>query len=263
MRLTLAPLTNFDVGAVAAAIVAFVAFRANALDAGGSLAAFGVGAATFGALGYRGAAVLLLFFVTSVLLSRLGAPRKRALVAGGIKHGARDAGQVLANGGIAAVCAVLALTLDGRFAAAFAGALAAATADTWGTEIGTLAGGRPRSLVTMRPIDAGLSGGVTLAGTVAEAAGAFSIALAAYFADLAPLLAVLAGGICGAFADSLAGGTVQALRWCPQCERYCEAEPHVCGANTHLVRGAGWFGNDAVNFACTAAGAAIAFTLTR
>ena len=39
MRLTLAPLSNFDIGAAVAAIAAFAALRFGALDAGGALAA--------------------------------------------------------------------------------------------------------------------------------------------------------------------------------------------------------------------------------
>ena len=176
MRLTLAPLGRFDLGAAAAALIAFLAFRMEALTAGGALAAFMVGSITFGALDVGGAAVLLAFFFSSLALSRIGRARKRALERDLGKTGPRDAMQVLANGGVAAICALLALGGDERYAIAFCGAFAAATADTWGTELGTIFGGRPRSIVTWRPINAGLSGGVTAIGTAAEIAGAFSIA---------------------------------------------------------------------------------------
>src|ERR1700722_3888691 len=116
-ELTLAPLTNFDVGALCAAAVALIAWRLRALTAGGALAAFAVGTATFGALGPPGAAVLLAFFVTSVALSRAGRARKRGLVDAG-KAGARDAAQVLANGAAAALCGLLALRGDARYPAA-------------------------------------------------------------------------------------------------------------------------------------------------
>jgi uncharacterized protein (TIGR00297 family) len=259
-ELTLAPLTNFDVGALCAAAVALIAWRVRALTAGGALAAFAVGTATFGALGPPGAAVLLAFFVSSVALSRAGKARKRELVDAG-KAGARDAAQVLANGAVAALCALLALRGDARYAAAFAGAFAAANADTWGTEIGTLFAARPRSILTLRTIAPGLSGGVTAAGTVAEVAGAALVAGVALGAGVAPFWPVAAGGFIGALVDSVLGASLQALRYCPQCKRFCETEPHLCGANTHLVRGLGWFGNDAVNAIATAAGAAVAFAL--
>jgi uncharacterized protein (TIGR00297 family) len=261
-HLTLAPLTNFDIGALCAAAVAFVALRAGMLTGGGALAAFIVGTATFGALGPAGAAVLLAFFLSSGALSRVGRAGKRKLVDIG-KTGARDGIQVMANGAVATLCALLALGGDPRYAIAFAGAFAAANADTWGTELGMLSPERPRSILTLRPIAVGLSGGVTLLGTVAEIAGALLIAAASIAVGIGGFWAVAAGGAAGALLDSLLGASLQALRWCPQCRRFCETEPHACGANTTLVRGAAWFGNDAVNAAATAIGAAVAFALAR
>ncbi len=262
MRLTLAPLGRFDLGTAAAALIAFLAFRMHALTAGGALAAFVVGSVTFGALDFGGAAVLLTFFVSSIALSRLGRDRKRALERDVGKSGPRDAMQVLANGGVAALCALLALGGDGRYEAAFCGAFAAATADTWGTEIGVLLGGKPRSLVTWRPIDIGLSGGVSIAGTFAEVAGALSIAAIAYASGFRPFWAIVAGGIAGALVDSLLGATLQKLRWCPQCRRPSEREPHGCGANTTSLRALGFLDNDSVNLAATLCGAAAAYFLT-
>jgi uncharacterized protein (TIGR00297 family) len=258
VRLSLAPLTNFDIGGALSAFIAFAAFRLHALDGGGALTAFVVGTAVFGGLGPRGALVLLAFFTTSVALSRYGKARKRSLVDGG-KDGPRNAAQVLANGGIAAACALLAFALDARYASAFAGALGAATADTWGTEIGTLAQARPRSVLTFRPIATGLSGGVSLNGTLAEACGALFIAGLASACGIASFGAVLAGALAGAFVDSLLGASLQSLRWCPNCERACESEPHACGANTTPLRGLSWFGNDGVNLSATLVGAAVAF----
>jgi uncharacterized protein (TIGR00297 family) len=256
---TLAPLTNFDIGAIAAIAIALAAYRVRALDTGGALAAVAVGTATFGALALPGAGVLLAFFVTSVGLSRVGKARKaRALVDVG-KTGPRDAAQVLANGGIAALCALLTLWEGSRYAAAFAGALAAATADTWGTEVGVLARGAPRSMLTLRPVATGLSGGVTLQGTLAEVAGALAIAASALALLPGAFFAIWLGGVAGALADSLLGASLQSLRWCGACKRPTEREPHVCGANTTPLRGVGWFGNDATNYAATLVGAAVAF----
>lgn len=252
-------MTQLVAGAALAAVVALIARRARALTADGALAAFIVGAIVFGAGGWQEALVLLAFFVPSTLLSRLGYERKRAAAFG--KQGARDGWQVLANGGIAALCALLAVRGGEPFAAAFAGAFAAASADTWGTEIGTLSRRAPRSIVTLRPIGAGLSGGVTLLGSVATLAGAFCVAAVAKLTGVAPLWAVAAGGVAGAFLDSLLGATLQALRWCPACACACETNPHRCGAPTVLRRGIGWIENDAVNSMATLCGALVAGAL--
>ena len=240
----------------AAAAVAVVCVRVRALTAGGAIAAFGVGACAFGFLGAGGALTLFAFFLPATLLSRYGRARKRRLndVPNG---GPRNAGQVLANGGIAAGCAVAA-TFWHPMTAAFAGAFAAAAADTWATEIGTLAKGAPRSIVSGRPLAAGLSGGVTLQGTLAEVTGAACVALVASASGLVPWWIAAAAGILGATADSLLGATVQTLRYCPQCDRRCENDPHACGTRTLRVRGLAWLGNDLVNLAATATGAALA-----
>ncbi len=262
MRFTLAPLGDFDIAAIVAATIALIAYRTRSLDAGGALAAWLVGTACFGALGIGGAAVLLAFFLSSVLLSHVARGRKRTALRDVAKKDARDAAQVLANGAVAALAALASLQLEPRYAFAFAGAFAAANADTWGTEIGSLVRRRPRSILTLRPIATGLSGGVTWAGTVAEIAGALTLATVTTLAlDRRAFLAVAIAGIAGALVDSILGASLQSLRWCPYCSRATEREPHDCGANTRPVRGLPWLGNDGVNLAATATGAAVAYLL--
>ena len=285
---------DLGIGAAAAALIAVVAMRANALTRSGAIAAFVVGTLTFAA-GTIGTTLLLLaFFISSTLLSRAGKARKEKLVDVG-KGGARDAWQVLANGGVATVCIVLWVIL-GHSAAysiwfiGFAGAYAAATSDTWGTEIGTLAEKPPRSIITGKPLATGLSGGVTSAGTAAEIAGAVLIAVLtpaaillavpggrvpidvsvpAWLTFLGPraalttywatfMVPVFVGGFGGALIDSLVGATVQERRWCPACERECEVDVHGCGTTTVYRRGIPWVSNDFVNLEATAAGAIIA-----
>ncbi len=248
---------QFVYGFILAGVIAGGALRAHALNRSGALAAALVGTITFGIGGWPATAVLFAFFLPSSLLSRIGKRRKRELVDIG-KQGSRDAWQVLANGGVA----TLALLLSARFGTpafvAFAGAFAAASADTWGTEIGTLARGVPHSILTFRPLAPGLSGGVTLQGTIAEIAGAAFVAIVAAEVGIAPFLPVFLGGIAGAFIDSILGASLQALRWCPVCNRACETNPHKCGTPTVLRRGVAWFDNDAVNFAATLSGALLA-----
>jgi len=244
-------------GAIFAGAVGLAAYQAHVLTRDGALAAFAVGTIVFGIGGWPGAAVLFAFFLTSAALSRAGRARKRSLIDAG-KPGARDAWQVLANGGVAAGCMLLAPWAGAPMAAAFAGAFAAAAADTWATEIGTLSRQAPRSIVTFAPVPTGLSGGVTLLGTAATIAGAAFVGAIAQACAVGPFLAVAAGGVAGAFADSFLGATLQALRYCPQCGRACETNPHACGSPTVLRRGAGWIENDAINLAATLAGALVA-----
>jgi uncharacterized protein (TIGR00297 family) len=167
---------------------------------------------------------------------------------------------VFANGGVAALAALLALT-DRMALVALAGALAAATADTWSTEIGGRSAARPRLITTGRPVAPGTSGGITLLGTAGGLAGAAFLAAAAVLLALVPRDAgawVLAAGVGGGLADSLLGATLQARYRCSACAAIGETPRCACGGETRLASGLGWLTNDAVNIACTLAGAAIA-----
>jgi uncharacterized protein (TIGR00297 family) len=212
--------------------------------------------------GWSWGAMLVAFFVTSTGLGRIRtdvrAMRIGAIVA---KGGRRDAMQVLANGGAFALAAVaFALHSHAGWMALGAGALAAATADTWATEIGSLARANPRSVLTGRVVPAGTSGGITVAGTTASVAGASLIAtIALLFHWPTPVVfATLVGGIVGSVADSLLGAAVQSRRWCDQCELATEQESHVCGNTTRPVGGVTWMDNDMVNLLSGLLGAATA-----
>lgn len=174
------------------------------------------------------------------------------------KGGARDATQVLANGGVYAIAALASLVRPGDVPAAVAlGALAAATADTWGTEVGTLSGGTPRLVTTWRPAPAGTSGAVSAAGSLATLAGALFIGGAALLLGWrgAPVAAGVTGGIMGAATDSILGATLQARRWCDACAMPTERTVHTCGATTRPAGGIAWLDNDRVNLAAVVAGA--------
>lgn len=162
-----------------------------------------------------------------------------------------------------ALLGAIAAALITAFALAAVGALAAASADTWATEIGTLWGAKSRSIITWRPTNPGMSGGVTGTGSAAAVIGAAIVALmAARVLDL-PLagdfvIAATVGGVAGCVVDSLIGGTMQARRWCEHCKEWTERRVHPCSYRTVHAAGFRWVTNDVVNFAATFAGAATA-----
>ncbi|MFI5248604.1 MAG: DUF92 domain-containing protein [Gemmatimonadales bacterium] len=247
-------------GLAAAAMVAAAAYRAGTLTAQGAAAATVVGGASV-AGGWDWGAVLIAFFVASAALSRMGHARKE-LLGGGLvaKGGPRDAVQVLANGGAFALCAIAyALQRSPVWYAAGAGGLAAATADTWGTEIGMLSASTPRSIVSGRVVPPGTSGGITGAGTLASVAGALFIAIAARAIGwpMAAAWSALIGGFAGATADSILGATLQARWWCGRCQAATERLVHSCGTPSTEAGGLAWLGNDAVNVAATITGALV------
>ncbi len=259
-------------GVILAALVSHTARLARSLSRSGALAAFMLGSVVFGLGGLRWAVLLLCFFITSSGLSSLFRRRKSGLEEKYAKGAQRDARQVFANGGISGlfVLAHLAWPQSWWPWLAFAGSLAAANADTWATEIGVLAGRKPRLITTMKPVEMGTSGGISLAGTLAALAGAVFIAVPAalllpggpvtWQAGSRLFLTILLslGGLAGSLVDSLLGATWQGIYFCPACGKETEKHPlHGCGSTTRLLRGKTWVDNDLVNLACTFTGGVI------
>ena len=253
-------------GFLLAAVIALLARRARSLSSGGAVAATAIGTLAVSA-GWSWGALLIAYFVASSLISHLGRAVKEQRTASVVaKSGERDAVQVMANGAVFAAAAVVMVIHPGaRWAALGAGALAASAADTWATEIGTLYGGEPRALLGWRRVPRGTSGGVSWIGTVAAVAGAVFIAAAAIVLGWprSSAAAIIAGGVAGAFVDSLLGATIQCRRWCERCERETERDVHDCGVQTRPLRGVPWVNNDVVNLASGAAGALLAALLSR
>ena len=262
------------------------AYRLRALTLDGAGAAFVVGGCVFGRGGLRKSVALITFFVTSSALSKLptnqgaGQPlndNRRAGRTGGADSrpirplsepnlaARRNLRQVVANGAIPAIAASLAgPATSGRAGSAFGGSLAASTADTWATEVGTRWGGAPRSLGGWgsRPLEPGESGGVTLIGSLGGAVGAGLIAGLVGDPSRSRRLALALAGTGGMLVDSLLGATAQGRFWCAVCDAPTESRRHECGHATSLVRGLGWLDNDAVNLLGSAAGALLAIVLT-
>jgi uncharacterized protein (TIGR00297 family) len=247
-------------GFLLSVVIAGVAYQTRSLSRSGAAAAIIV-ATLCTAAGWSWAWLLIIFFVTSTALSRLGESRKQGTLHDVADKGnARDAWQVAANGGVFAIFAVVSLgTHSTLIYAAAAGALAASTADTWATEIGALSRAMPRSILSMKVVPPGTSGGVTLMGLLASAAGAFFISITAVLLGWPRVVicAALTGGITASVIDSLLGASFQGRRWCEQCGRGTERAVHTCGTKTIHAGGKRWLDNDMVNLVSSASGALV------
>jgi len=217
----------------------------NWLTRNGLIAALAVGGAVVAGTGWRGVVVLFAFFISGSALTQLS----------GGADGARTARQVLANGGVAAAAAAL------GWWPGMAGALAAAAADTWATEIGSFSPSLPRLLTTFAPVPPGTSGGITPLGTAGGVAGAAALAGVALLVRPSGPPATFAGltlaGVAGMAVDSLLGATVQAKYGCVTCGARSERAGAQCHGPMRLVRGRAWIDNDVVNAAATLVGAGI------
>jgi len=247
------PPSILGAAALVSAGVAAAAHATGALSGRGAFAAWMVGVAVITGAGWTGGLVLLAFFVPTSVVSRL-APRRHATLLDA-KGDRRDPWQVFANGGAAAVGAIV---LAGTPAAIWAvtGALAAAAADTWATALGAGSAAPARLLMVGRPVPAGTSGGMTPRGTLGALLGAAVTASAAIPAAGLQLLAAGAlVGFIGMLLDSWLGATVQGRFHCPACDRDSEWARHQCGTRTLHRGGLPWLTNDWVNGLATTFGA--------
>ena len=277
------PWYQFLIGLVCSLFIAFLAYKFHSLSFGGFLASTLVGTIILGLGGIAWAILLMVFFISSSILSKMFRKRKAGVDEKFAKGSQRDAGQVFANGGVAACLALtwFVTRLVGPESAendwiwmAFAGSLAAATADTWGTELGVLSRRRPVLITTFKPVDPGTSGGISLMGALSALAGAALIAgLAVLMGKVGwikglevngwiQFMVITFAGFAGSLVDSLLGATKQAIFFCPSCQKDTEKHPlHTCGMHTDLKRGWPWLNNDWVNVSCVLAGAILAILL--
>lgn len=242
------------------------------------MAALVVGAVALRA-GWNFGALLVGWFVCATLVSSLGRAVKQqrtlSIVAkgGGDSGSNRDARQVLANGGVflAATALIMwmhpaATSLATPWNLLAVGALAAAGADTWATELGTLYGGTPWSVRTQRQVPVGTSGAVSTIGMLALLTGATVVALLAVVLGTVPLsirlvVVITTAGTLGALTDTLVGAWLQERRWCPVCQQETEQPQHRCGSPTQRIGGIRKLENDAVNVLCTVVGGVAAMAL--
>ena len=247
-----APLAVWSIGL--SVLLGLVAWKMRSATVGAVIAGAAITAtmmfstASFPYQPWRTAVIpVLAVLVLTSFATRLGRSSKERMGLAEERHG-RVASQVAANLGIAAlvssevvqswmtdhhliVQAGLAQMLV--FAPALA-ALAEAAADTVSSEIGQVMGGRPLMITTLKHVEPGTDGAISLAGTFAGAIAAGIVAAAGAWAlhGSATLLALSwAGSVFGLFFDSLLGATLEQR---------------------------GWLNNDLVNFLSTASAAAFA-----
>lgn len=202
------------VGAVVSGMVAVLARRLKALAPSGAWAAWLLGTVLFAGGGWSWLLLVGAFFVPASMLTRFTPP------GGDGSQGSQDlAGrrwdQVVANGGVAAAAAVIhGVTGWPLGYGVAAGAIAAAAADTYGTEVGRWSTTTPRLIINGATVPRGTSGGVTAIGTIGEIGGAVTVAaVAAVFVRETPshLLFPTASiaGVSGALLDSILGATIE------------------------------------------------------
>lgn len=161
-------------------IAAIAAAAKRKLTIAGSVTGLIVGVLVYTGCGSTALALLIVFFISGTVVTQIGFRQKQNYGMAERDKGRRTAGQVLANGGLAALLSAMAILMPGQssvFLLMTAGSLAAATADTLSSELGTLYGRRFYNILTLRKDQRGLDGVVSIEGTLIGIAGAILIAL--------------------------------------------------------------------------------------
>lgn len=264
-------------GLLGSLFIALLAYWKRSLSLSGAIAAFMLGTIMYGLGSLAWFGMLIAFFISSTALSKLKHHRKSAAESGYAKGSRRDAGQVVANGGLGLMlCTASAIWPHPIWLAMFIGVMATVNSDTWATEIGGLSRSLPRSIVSGKRVAPGTSGGITWMGIAASAAGGLFIGAVAWiFIQLSPLTDMqwygggmlipllvtgLFAGLLGSLADSWLGATVQVMYRCDSCGKEIEKSRH-CDADAARIRGISWMSNDAVNAVSSAIGGVAAAML--
>jgi uncharacterized protein (TIGR00297 family) len=192
----------------------FASYKTNKLTLAGSLTGGIVAQAIFAGAEFTGISMLATFFVLSVLATSHKKAEKRKITADMHHPEKRNAGQVLANGGVAAIFGLLACVIPSQadlFIVLMAAALASATADTLSSELGTVYGRRFYNIINLKPDEKGRNGVISLEGTLIGIAGSTIIAIvyAIGFGWSNAFFYIIIAGTMGNIADSLLGATLE------------------------------------------------------
>jgi len=260
-------LNSISAGFLIAFVIVFISYRVKFLSFSGSVATFFLAGTIFSMGGIKWSIPILTFFILSSILSKLRKKKNAEIELFFEKSGVRDYLQVLANGGIGGVFVIVNFFFPNEiYFMLYLSSLSAVCADTWATEIGTWRRTDTYNILNLKPIEQGVSGGISLIGTFGAFLGSLAIALSGLFwNELSPVnyfLLIVFSGLLGSFFDSFLGATVQSQNKCNVCRKITEREIH-CGKEAGYHKGWKLVTNDMVNFLSGLAGAAVLIILIK
>lgn len=265
-------ITQLAIALVLSAVVVGLAYWRGSLSQSGAAGALLVGTLTFGLGGWQWGVLLVLFFVSSSLLSHFREGEKKAAAEKFDKGHRRDIGQVIANGGLGACIATISAFVPATEVPSaawfflFLGVMATVTADTWATELGTLSKRPPRLIITGRIVEVGTSGGISPLGTAVSLLGGLLIGVTAglitEYSIIVTAVAGALGGLLGSLVDSLLGATVQRIYYTDARHKETEKQYENDGTPNRVLRGWAWMSNDMVNLLSSIVGGITAVILS-
>lgn len=234
---------SFSFALVIFLLIAFgaISFCLKKLTGIASIAGVITAALIYLGAGLPGVMMLAVFFVLGTAATYHQRNYKNAMRLADERGSKRNAGQVLANAGVAGVLALLNIATGYTqpvLLVMVAASLASATGDTLSSELGNVYGKNFYNVLNFKKDERGLNGVISVEGTLFGAIGSLAIATIhaiAYDLNFA-FFVILVSGIAGNLSDSLLGASFERK---------------------------GYLGNNAVNFLNTAIAAVVALLLIR
>ena len=236
---------------ILAAAVAFITIKKKAFTVPAALSACAMLIIAAVCSGWSGIVIVLAAYFTIFAVDMIVGDRSEKVTKSiNQRSGARGIVQVIANALAATIAAVVGFILKKpELMMVYAAALTECLADSLASDVGVLSKKDPVDICRMKRIKRGLSGGVSLLGTLSALAGCvwmFLISWIFFGLSLDLFIVIIVIPMVGILIDSILGSLVQAKYECAVCGKSTEKTFH-CGEKANHAGGIKLINNDAVN----------------
>jgi uncharacterized protein (TIGR00297 family) len=187
----------------------------------GLLHAWLLGVLVWGGLGWRGYAIVMLFFLVGSTVTRIGKASKEAAGIAEARDGARSPKNLWGAAATGAICTLGTIAVDRELLPlawgellwlGYTASFATKLADTTASEIGKAYGKKTYLITTLQPVPRGTEGAISLEGTLAGIGGGLLVAIVGYgigAIDLNGLWICTLAAFIATNIESVIGATIQ------------------------------------------------------
>lgn len=237
-----------------AAIMFIFAFRLKLLNISASYIFFGMMFVLCYLGGWRSMLTFFSIFLVIIVIEKyLDNMTNEIFFSINKEHGVRNERQLVANCFVAIVSVTLyGVTNNQIFVVAFVATIAETIGDSVASAVGVLSKEDPIDICTLKRTQRGISGGISVIGTVASllvCVYSGLVYLGIYQKNIYGFVVIIISSFSGILLDSILGSRVQIQYKCKVCDKLTEKEEH-CQKPTEHIKGYSFFDNSRINFLC-------------